>query len=186
MRRRFSTCGLAAIVSLMAATPVLAELRVDFRESAPKDRFTLENTSDCAFGPIDVTLDLSSAKGGLIFDTTASGAGVEVFQPFEWVMGEEYTTAVSSVTDGQSSLRLSLSGLAPKSKLAFTIDVDDTLTNSTNGQIRVTGSEIEGANVRVEGVLTGGQGDNTEGRQTASGIFGLDAQARVPLNACSS
>lgn len=177
MQSIFKVLSASLVLSFLGALPSTADLRVDFRESAPKDRFTIENIGSCALGPLEVTLDLSTAKGGLIFDTTASGAGVEVYQPFEWVSGKEYATAVSTVSDGQSSILLSLSGLAPKSKLAFTIDVDDTLTNSVNGQIRVAGSEIEGAGIRVR---------LASQDASQSGVFGLDAEALVALNTCSS
>ena len=50
-----------------------------------------------------------------------------------------------------------------------TIDVDDTLTESDLGNIRVSDSEISGALIRVSGVNL----------QSAEAEFGIDSQATV-------
>ncbi|MEO1695473.1 MAG: aggregation factor core, partial [Pseudomonadota bacterium] len=61
------------LCALVAATPARADLEVRFDEGAPKDRFTVENTSGCAIGAAQITIDLSGSPFGLIFDTTGSG-----------------------------------------------------------------------------------------------------------------
>ena len=71
------------IIAGISSAPVQADIVVNFVESAPKDRFVIENTGECEFENLVVEIDLSGSAGGLIFDTTATGAGVEVFQPFE-------------------------------------------------------------------------------------------------------
>jgi len=45
----------------------------------PKTEFILHNTSQALLNDLTVHLDLSNSVGRLIFDPTATGAGVEVF-----------------------------------------------------------------------------------------------------------
>ena len=157
---------------LILATPALGDVSVVFSEGAPKDRFTLTNTSDCAIGPAKVTLDLATAPAGLIFDVTGEGAGVEVFQPFELVSGAGNVTASPSVTDGQQTLEMGLSGLGAGESVAFTIDLDDT---TSDRQITVSGSEIAGTSVKIE----------TE-RLASGAVFTDKAQAVLSWSDCSS
>lgn len=158
-------CALA----LMAA-PAAADVAVQFTEGAPKDSFRIMNTSACPTGPIDVTIDLGASAAGLIFDTTGSGAGVEVFQPFELTAGSAQVTSVSEITDGDSQAVLRLSDIPAKGTVAFTIDVDDTLPVSSNGQIMVSGAEIEGARIAVKTASTPGSDAtfDSSGRATAA------------------
>ncbi len=157
---------------LLLATPALADIRVDFDEGAPKDRFTILNTGDCALNGATVTVDLGGSAGKLIFDVTGSGAGIEVFQPFEAVSGADLLTALPAVGDGDTALSLALRSLAPGDRVTFTIDVDDT----TSGYgIMVSGSEITGASVRVDA-----------GGTISEGRFGRDAVARVTMAPCTS
>ena len=142
-----SQLPLAALLGLGLATPALSDITVSFRDSAPKDIFVLENEGGCDLGALTLTLDLSSSDAGLIFDTTAQGAGVEVFQPFEIVAGGGYLAATPQVSDGQNRLELSLTSFPAGARMQFTIDVDDTLTSGQWGQIRVSGGEMSGAEV---------------------------------------
>ena len=93
-----------------------AALEVRFTESAPRDRFTVQNVGTCASGPFELTIDLSKSAAGLIFDTTAQGAGVEVYQPFNASSGQVTLTSGSVVSDGDESLSVKVSGLAPGAK----------------------------------------------------------------------
>ena len=145
----------AAIASLavFTAVPAFADIEVRFVEGAPKDRFVFTATENfCASGPVAITVNLEDSAGALIFDVTDSGAGVEVFQPFEVVSGAEFLLGTSAVSDGDVALTLELSALTPQSPVAFTIDVDDTLGGR---EITVAGSEILGGTVSVaiEGVV---------------------------------
>ncbi|MEL6126244.1 MAG: aggregation factor core [Pseudomonadota bacterium] len=139
-------------LTLLALTPGAAEadLLVSFRDSAPRDIFILQNDGSC---PINgaVELDLEPSPSGLFFDVTAEGAGVEVFQPLRVEAGAGYLSAVPVVRDGDKSVVLSVAGLPPGEQVRFTADLDDSLTNGTFGQIRVSGSEIAGAIARVAG-----------------------------------
>jgi hypothetical protein len=133
------------LVFNLLTTVTHAELSVRFIEGAPKDRFEMKNEGACALAASVIRLDLSTSQGALIFDVTDSGAGVEVFQPFQVVAGQEAFASFPTVVDGQNTVDLHISNLSPGSKIAFTIDVDDTLGAR---EITVTGSEIAGATVQ--------------------------------------
>lgn len=137
---------LLAAALLMAAGAARADIAVRFIEGAPKDRFEFVNRAPCALTATDITLDLAPAPAGLLFDTTAQGAGVEVFQPFELVDGASALSGHTRVTDGDRQVTLQVRRLEPGARIAFTVDVDDTL--GPRG-ITVAGSEIAGALVRV-------------------------------------
>ncbi|MEP1199724.1 hypothetical protein [Tateyamaria sp.] len=154
------------IAALCVATPALsADLIVSFRDGAPKDRFTLTYEGSCASQATQVDIDLGTAPAGLIFDITGAGAGVEVFQPLEWVVGSARTTAV---TDGDTVVSLELEPLAPGETLAFTVDIDDT---TSSRQITVNGSEMVGATLRADG---------------QEALFDATGTARVALAKCQS
>lgn len=137
---------LAALPLVCALTaPAAADITVSFRDSAPKDIFVLRNEGACDLGKMSLTIDLSASASGLIFDTTASGAGVEVFQPFEIVRGGAYLSALPNVGDGMTSLTLEFDRFPAAGEVQFTIDVDDTLPRGQWGQIRVSGGEMAGA-----------------------------------------
>ena len=70
------TTRLAAVLAILA-TPSLADMTVEFREGAPKDRFVFRtDTGVCQDGPFRITLDLAGSAAGLIFDVTEQGANV--------------------------------------------------------------------------------------------------------------
>jgi hypothetical protein len=109
----------------------------------------------------------------LIFDTTAAGAGVEVFQPFNVSEGDIELLS-GDVVDGNSELTLRIAELVPGARASFTIDVDDTLTESELGMIRVTASEIAGATVSLR----------DQGTQTISALFDDRSQASLVSPDC--
>lgn len=163
-----------ASVFLLAGQLAYANVEVTFVESAPKDRFVLTNTSQCALKDLTVNLDLSSSVGKLIFDTTATGAGVEVFQPFEVKRGNVKLVSSSKVKDGDSRLSLSIENIAANDAVSFTIDVDDTLTQSELGNIRISDSEMANASIDV----------SIQGQHASTGIFNNKGTALVPLSSC--
>lgn len=126
-----------------------ANVSVNFVESAPKDRFVIENVGGCDLDNVTVGIDLRQSVGRLIFDTTAAGAGVEVFQPFEISAGDLKLVSSVDVKDGDTGLSINITSIQPGKPVSFTIDVDDTLTSSELGKIRVTGAEIENAQVSL-------------------------------------
>lgn len=161
----------AVAVATLFCSPVVADVKVEFLEGAPKDRFVLTNSGSCGLEDMTITIDLSTSASGVIFDVTASGAGVEVFQPFEIVAGENYVGAIPAVLDGDRSVTLQLDGLPAGESVAFTIDVDD--TRGSRG-ITVSDSELRGATASVQ-----------TASWTASEAFGETATLRVPLPTCS-
>ena len=156
---------LAALL-LLFTTPAFAELEVRFREGAPKDRFTISNRAACPVADTVLTIDLEGSAAALIFDTTGAGAGVEVFQPFAVVEGRDALASEPVVRDGDRAIALPIRFLAPGGRIAFTIDVDDTVEKRG---ITVSDSEIRGASVRLEG---------------RSGTFRNGPVARVQTPAC--
>lgn len=133
-----SFLAMAAPIAAMSA-PCGVPLEARFVEGAPVDRFVITNTGASDLDVTEISLDLAPSKGRLIFDTVGGGAGVEVFQPFRSDAG------TLAVADGAEMLSLPLAGLPSGAKVSFTIDVDDRLTASELGQIRVSGSEMQGA-----------------------------------------
>lgn len=170
---KLNTLGLAALLAIAAQT-ANASVNVSFIESAPKDRFVVTNTSQCALQGLQVTIDLTDSVGGLIFDTTATGAGVEVFQPFEVRSGDIKLNAVADVKDGDTSLSVLIANIAPNDSVSFTIDVDDTMRNSSLGMIRVTGAEIENGTVTVMGANS----------MASTGRFGSNSRADIDFSSC--
>lgn len=141
-------CAAFVLMTATLATSSQADIQVTFYEGAPKDRVEIVNTGDCALAGSSLVIDLSQSQGGLIFDVTASGQGVEVFQPFEIVAGESALASVPTVLDGQQQIELEIASLAPNDVIAFTIDVDDTIEQR---EITVTGSEFAGATATYSG-----------------------------------
>lgn len=162
--RLFPTLIGLLLLPFMGAAAATVEVR--FVESAPKDRFVVINAGSCELVDLVLEVDLRSTKGQLIFDTTASGAGVEVFQPFEQLEGKVALSSAASVKDGDKSLTVKISSIPVQGQVSFTIDVDDTLTNSELGQIRVSGSEMQGGKIKItmegaEPVQVAFNGNNT-------------------------
>ncbi|MGR3501744.1 aggregation factor core [Pseudaestuariivita sp.] len=153
----------------------MADVVVSFRDGAPKDRFEVANVGDCDLGAGRLALDFAGSAGGLIFDVTDRGAGVEVFQPFEIVEGAEYLDGFAEIADGDSFALLEFSGMPAGARFAFTIDVDDT---GGGREITVSGSEIAGA------TATWTQGGMDE--QVSMATFGADGSARIVLPGCGT
>ncbi len=173
VKRCLVPVAVAAYVAVGIAPAAIANnsatLKVTFKESAPKDSFAIENVGACAAGPFTLAIDLAPSAGKLYFDTTASGAGLQVFQPFELTDGRERVTAAVKVSDGQQVVRLPISGLPPGARVAFTVDVDDNLPNGPRGQTQIDGSEMTGAVVRV----TPASGSSTQARMSADNVAEL-------------
>ncbi len=133
-----------------------------FVESAPRDRFELVIGADALQA---VSVDLRGSQGRLIFDTASGGTGVKVFQPLR----DEGGVTAGDVTDGVEMLQVVLKDGQVGACAAFSIDVDDRLTGSDLGQIRVTGGEMAGATALFE--LAEGQ--------TVKAVFDAENRARV-------
>lgn len=160
------------LAMVLTATSAQADIQVTFRDGAPKDTFTITKLSDCGLGPLRVTIDLSTAPTGLIFDVTDTGDGVEVFQPFELVAGADLVTGASAVRDGDQVLMLELSDMAMGDEVRFTIDLDDT---GGGREITVNGSEMAGAMIKVDGETA-----------RADGVFDDTGTARAAVTGCNA
>lgn len=136
---------------ILCAMPAAADVTATFRDGAPTDRFTFELSEGCLSGPLTLRIDLSGSDAGLIFDTTGSGAGVAVFQPFVLVSGQDLFVGVAPISDGDHVAILTLRGLDAQVPLSFTIDLDDTVNQR---EITVSGAEIAGAWVSLTGAGT--------------------------------
>lgn len=161
-----------AVLAVLMSGEAFADIVVEFDEGAPKDRFTIVNAGDCPLNDVTVTIDLGASASGLIFDVTASGAGVQVFQPLELVSGRDMLGEVPRIGDGDNSIALPVASFAPGAEIAFTIDVDDTVGTR---EITVSGAEIEGAKATV-----------VQGAETTEATFGADAIARLRLDGCDT
>ena len=164
------------ILTLCVIQSAQANIEVHFLEGAPKDKFVIKNTGNCLLKNLLVEIDLSQSVGKLIFDTTASGAGVEVFQPFEVTEGDIKLATQKTVQDGDAKLALNISTLSSGKSASFTIDVDDTLAVSELGKIRVAGSEIKNGLVKIR----------LNNQNLVEGVFGSNSKATVLNSSCSS
>ena len=159
------------LLTAMLGTAAHADLQVTFYEGAPKDRVEIVNAGTCVLARSALLIDLSESQGRLIFDVTASGQGVEVFQPFEIVERENSLASVPTVIDGQQQIELEIDSLAPGEIIAFTTDVDDTIGQR---EITVTGSEFSGATATFRG---------GSGQVTARFLTGPEVS--IPMPTCS-
>ena len=149
-----------------------------FVESAPRDRFIISNESSAGWSIVAVAIDLSTSAGNLIFDTTAEGAGVEVFQPFRNDGGKANLEQEPQVSDGDQSINLRFSTFQAGEDFTFSIDIDDQLTSSDLGQIRVSNNEFIGTHLNLRIV-------NSEGStHTLSGTFDDANRALLQNRAC--
>ncbi|MEO0546835.1 MAG: aggregation factor core [Pseudomonadota bacterium] len=154
------------------------DLRAEFREGAPVDRFTITNRSTPDWSIRSITLNLEPSAGKLIFDTKDGGDGVEVFQPFREAGGNADLRSISKLRDGGPVLTLDFHTFEADQSYTFSIDVDDTVKVSELGQIRVAGSEITGASLSY--ILRGPGGMITK----AAGDFDNSARSAVTGRVC--
>lgn len=162
---------LSCLAFLLVAFPSFADLRVQFIEGAPKDRFIIENFGDCDLGALDIVIDVSASEAGLIFDTTGVSEGVGAFQPFEVTKGEQYLLEPPKISDGDQRVTLNVTGLGQDGAIAFTIDVDDT---AGSREITVSDGEISGTSVTL-----------LKGNRSYSAVMDTDAQVVVETEPCS-
>ncbi|MEL7100408.1 MAG: aggregation factor core [Pseudomonadota bacterium] len=155
-----------ALALAILASPAAAELTVSFVDSAPKDIFEISYVGTCPLPAETLRIDIGTAPAGLIFDTTASGAGVQVFQPFELVAGATLLTEMPVILDGDTIITLPLTGLNSGDVIRFTIDVDDT---TSSRQITVSGSKMAGASAALG---------------PSAAAFGADGIARIETPGC--
>lgn len=142
-----ASLGLSSQFALADGNSCHVDLNVKFVESAPRDRFVISNNSTRNVEIISASIDLSTSQGNLIFDTEDGGTGVEVFQKFRSETEQVKLVASPEVNDGDNQLDMSFEAFSKDEVYQFSIDVDDQNVQSDLGQIRVTGGELEGAEV---------------------------------------
>lgn len=128
-----------------------------FDEGAPRDYFHITNESTGPWAISAFHLDLKPSAGQLIFDTEAGGKGVEVFQLFDAAPGNVKMKEARIPDDGDTELQVSFNEFAAGDTFSFSIDVDDQLTDSELGQIRVSGSEMAGSVLQIQMVNAQGE-----------------------------
>lgn len=164
--------ALTCLVALSAA-PAAAEVLVSFRDGAPVDRFTIEHAGSCDLGEATIVIDLTESAGGLIFDVTAQGAGVNVSQPLSVAAGASIIDDITPVSDGDRRLEINVTALAVGARIELTVDLDDTRTTAGYGATRVSGPEMSGARAAL--VI---RGREIDARFDATGA------ARIPASGC--
>ncbi len=194
-RSRKAVCldvGVATAISIicLAAAPAVADdsicgfsLESRFIESAPRDSFVFSNQSRKAWNIVTIQIDMSQSVGKLIFDTVDGGDGVEVFQPFQvsesrGESGEATLGEMPIPSDGDQNIVLNISHFPQESSFSFTIDVDDQLTESELGQIRVSENEIAGSVLSVTVEVSGAE------NVTLKGLYDNDSSVRITSNDC--
>lgn len=145
MRTLTATLLLAALPLPAFAETCGVDIQVRFVESAPRDRFIIENRSTIPTAIASLSLDLAPSAGRLIFDTESGGSGVEVFQLYRTEASDAVLSTAPTVNDGDDRLSLAFQSFNAGETYRFSIDVDDRLINSDLGQIRVSGGEMQGA-----------------------------------------
>lgn len=174
--RKKTLLAASICLSVLTAFPAAADLAVRFEESAPKDRFIVENQSGCNLAGFEMIIDLRGSAAGLLFDITPGGAGENVSQPFEIAEGEQSVKSVIDVVDGDRVAKVAFQGLAKQSRVVFTVDVDDSLVNGLRGRQMIDASEIAGATI----VLTA-----PDSAQTTA-AFLTDGNAVAPVPGCEN
>ncbi len=145
---RITLAGLIITTALpfqAAAETCGVNIHARFVEGAPRDRFVIENKSTASLEIASLELDLRPSLGRLIFDTENGGDGVEVFQLFRTETGDATLDAQPTIKDGDDRMALAFTSFGAGQRYQFSIDVDDRLKNSDLGQIRVSGGEMQGA-----------------------------------------
>ena len=183
MKCTLRTIGLtlsAVFMSFGAFAQSCVEIDAQFIEGAPRDRFIIQNNSQGDLNIESLILSLKDTRGKLIFDTVDGGKGVEVFQQFRseenWEESLAKLAANPNLKDGADTLEINFAHFKPKQSYRFSLDVDDQLTNSELGQIRVSGSEMAGAGLNF--VLR----DQNGKRFTRTARFDNNSRARLSAN----
>lgn len=146
-----------------------------FVESAPRDSFVFSNQSDKPWNIKSIRIDMNESVGKLIFDTIDGGDGVEVYQPFQvsstnGALAEAELNSVLKPGDGDQDITLNFSQFTQASGFSFTIDVDDQLTDSDLGQIRVSGGEVAGSILSVTVEVPGAEDITLEGKYSSNSL----------------
>lgn len=72
-----------AAIACVAASPSFSDIRVQFLEGAPKDRFVITNQGQCALEAAQVEIDLSGSEAGLILMLRMPDQVLRCFSPLK-------------------------------------------------------------------------------------------------------
>lgn len=173
--------GVLALVGGLTLGPVAhacgPEVVIRFIDASP-DLFIIENKSQEPWTLLSLEFRAEHSAGRVVFDTDFGGAGASEPQQFEIVEGEVGLMQAPVVADGAEELTLHFTNFQAGRSFVFTIDLDDRLGNSAEGQAYVTGEEIAGA--EVTGLFT----HPKIGEGNARGTFGTDGKAHLRGAAC--
>jgi hypothetical protein len=147
--------GLILILGSLVTTPGFADVSVRFIEDYPTDRFEFVQRDTCATGPVAFVVELAGAEAGLLFDTAENGAGFERAAPFTALENARRLVGTPVIEDGSTTLAVVLHDFAPGERFSFSIDLDDTRTDSFQGQTQVSEAEMTG--VMVSAFLANGE-----------------------------
>ncbi len=166
--------ALLIVLAIMLPSAARADLAVTFVEAAPKDLFIVENRTDCDLYDFGLQIDLKSSAGGLLFDISEGGAGSSVYQPFEIAEGHGSIRSFEPVSDGDRVVSILFDRLGGRSRVVFTVDVDDTLPEGPYGQTMIDGSEIAGSMLFI----------TTVGEAPSTAAFLPNGEATVKPGGC--
>ena len=174
----FAGLGLALTLASgpALASPCDIDIRVQFIEGAPSDRFEIVNQSRGSWVVGALTIDLGTSEGRLFFDTEEGGAGVQVYSPFAGDAGPVRLRRVTELRDGGTRITLDFDEMQPGDGFAFSIDLDDPSAQSALGPTQIAGHEIRGADTSA--VIRAPNGTLVQER----GRFGdddVDTEARI-------
>jgi hypothetical protein len=175
MRQLGSALGVVAALVLCVQS-AHADLTIQFKEAAPKDRVVVKNRTACKIAAGSITFDLRSSASGLFFDTAPSGPGENVAQPFEIARTESVSASFPNVPDGASIAEFQFRNFLPGGEIEVTVDADDSIRSGPRGVQMIDASEMVGERVTVatsSGVLHAATFDN-------------QGQARIELTECLS
>lgn len=128
----------AAVLLIASAGPAAADqvLLVEFQERETGDSFKVSNVAPCdAIRVEELSIDLATARSGLIFDTRPGGPGYadEPTGGVDMLSGNEFVTGVTRMEDGAQVVTLQLDDFRPGDSFRFALDVDDTKTGAVPG-----------------------------------------------------
>ena len=167
-------CGIAAAAVLAGAGPAAAcdpRLSLAYEDESPEDTLTILNQSERRWALVALSIDLSAAKGDVIFDTASGGPGYSMYTA---INGADLA-APSVLEDGAKRAELALKPIPPGGRSILFLDLDDAWSG---GGTYVSGAAIAGARVSAEF-------RDPEGRkEIAVGRFGDDGEAALTPLAC--
>jgi hypothetical protein len=111
-------------------------LLVEFQERETGDSFKVSNIAPCdAIRVKEISLDLATARSGLIFDTQPGGPGYddEPTGGITVLAGDEFVKGTLRMEDGTKVVTLQLNEFRPGDSFRFALDVDDTETGPVPG-----------------------------------------------------